>query len=112
MKVIIQNRSVYHKYAEDGDVKSKEYYIKAYDDRRERAVEEYAKENNGEELEDIDSYIGNDFNAEEIAGIRIVWHDDNPYDSWIEDMEHSHSQGRFWTTDKEVTRILSNFKTK
>ena len=48
----------------------------------------------------------------EIAGIRLVWHDDNPYDSWIEDMERSHSQGRFWSTDKEVTRILSNFKTK
>ena len=93
------------------DIKSKEYYIKAYDDRRERAVKEYVKETNGEKLEDIDSYIGNDFNAEEIVGSRIVWHD-NPYDDWIEDMERSHSQGRFWSTDKEVTRILLNLKTK
>ena len=46
MKRLIKNR----------DVKSKEYYIKAYDDRRERAVDEFSKENNGEKLEDIDSY--------------------------------------------------------
>jgi hypothetical protein len=99
-------------YAEGGEIKSKEYYINAYDDRRERAVKEYAKENDGEELEDIDSYIGNDFNAEEIAGSRLVWHSDNPYESWIKDVESSHSEGRVWNTDKEVTRILSNFKTQ
>jgi len=96
-------------YAGGGGIKSKEYYIKAYDDVRERAIQEYAKENDGEELEDVDGYIGS-FTAEEIAGSRLAWHSDNPYESWVEDMERSHSEGRVWDTDKEVTRILSNFK--
>lgn len=83
-------------------MKSKQYYIDVYNQAIEDERQLCIKENgNDYYFEWDDSFIDT---AEEIVGYYLVRHSEEPLETWLYNLENSRCK---WTTDDEVTKILT-----